>query len=118
MASNPWAEIRDRLLTGQMTGTEVAKALADTADYAGAADAWTYESEHPDGQALQRSAMLSAVVERVGLPAVVKPARAGSAMGISFVELVVGSSSRRTSSRALPSVSGTASSRIRGRGAT
>ena len=35
---------------------------------------------------LSAGAILSAVVERVGLPAVVKPARAGSAMGISFVE--------------------------------
>jgi D-alanine-D-alanine ligase len=35
---------------------------------------------------LSAGAMLSAVVERVRLPAVVKPARAGSAMGIGFVE--------------------------------
>jgi len=35
---------------------------------------------------LSAGAILSAVVERVGLPAVVKPARAGSAMGIAFVE--------------------------------
>jgi D-alanine-D-alanine ligase len=35
---------------------------------------------------LSAGAILSAVVERVGLPAVVKPARAGSAMGIGFVE--------------------------------
>jgi D-alanine-D-alanine ligase len=35
---------------------------------------------------LSAGAILSAVVERVGLPAVVKPARAGSAMGIAFVD--------------------------------
>ena len=35
---------------------------------------------------LSGGATLSAVVERVGLPAVVKPARAGSAMGLGFVE--------------------------------
>jgi D-alanine-D-alanine ligase len=35
---------------------------------------------------LSAGAILSAVVERVGLPAVVKPARAGSAMGLAFVE--------------------------------
>jgi D-alanine-D-alanine ligase len=35
---------------------------------------------------LSAGAILSAVVDRVGLPAVVKPARAGSAMGLGFVE--------------------------------
>ncbi|MDP9241959.1 MAG: D-alanine--D-alanine ligase [Actinomycetota bacterium] len=35
---------------------------------------------------LSAGAILSAVVERVGLPAVVKPARGGSAMGLGFVE--------------------------------
>jgi D-alanine-D-alanine ligase len=35
---------------------------------------------------LSGGTVLSAVVERVGLPAVVKPARAGSAMGLGFVE--------------------------------
>ncbi|MFL5737493.1 MAG: D-alanine--D-alanine ligase [Actinomycetota bacterium] len=35
---------------------------------------------------LSAGAMLSAVVERVGLPAVVKPTRSGSAMGIGFVD--------------------------------
>ncbi|MFL5767451.1 MAG: D-alanine--D-alanine ligase [Actinomycetota bacterium] len=35
---------------------------------------------------LSAGAILSAVVTRVGLPAVVKPARGGSAMGIGFVE--------------------------------
>ncbi len=36
---------------------------------------------------LSAGAILSRVVERVGLPAVVKPNRAGSAMGLTFVEL-------------------------------
>jgi hypothetical protein len=50
---DPWAEIRDRLLAGRMSGAEVAKALVETGDYAGAADAWTHEADHPDGAGIQ-----------------------------------------------------------------